>query len=226
MGITLRKKFYRCLNASLNCLSTRSLSPAINFRKWRTYARPSSVREVPPPCLPPTARCVSLTPKPSSISFNFRHATRKCTPCSAAAALMEPVRSTASRRATRHSLSTTLPSFSNQKLEHGRIAAAALSQYLTLYNERKREARVLSKARLHMGMRGCLCVWRIHQLLAQENKAKPQRRMAGGLYSAHQLSEQGALIVTQRAVPVERRGAKGGVSGSWHSLTASRGRFS
>src|SRR5262249_61424191 len=163
------------------------------------------------PRFPPAAGCVSLTSKPSSFSLNFRLATRKCTPCSAAAALMEPVRSTASRRSTRHSLSTTLPSFSNQKLEHGRIPASALSQYLTLYNERKREARVLSKARLHMGMRGCLCVWRIHQLLAQENKAKPQRRMAGGLYNTQQLSEQGGLVVTQRAVPGERGGGKGGV---------------
>src|SRR5262245_14141610 len=144
MGITLRKKFYRCLNASLNCLSTRSLSPAINFRKWRTYSRPSGVREVPPPCLPPTIRCVSFTPRPSSISFNFRHATRKCTPCSAAAALMDPVRSTASKSAMRHSLRTTLPSCSNQKLERGCIhATSSLQSFEDLQQEKTRNKPVL-----------------------------------------------------------------------------------
>src|SRR5262245_53970728 len=54
-------------------------------------------------------------------SWSFRQATRNGTPCCAAAALIEPVCSTASSSATRHSLNTTFPSFSIQKFEQGRI---------------------------------------------------------------------------------------------------------
>src|SRR4029434_829812 len=73
------------------------------------------------PAYRPVLRWVTNTPRPSAMSWIFRQATRNGTPCCAAAACIEPVCFTASRRTTHHALTTTFSSLSRQQFERGRI---------------------------------------------------------------------------------------------------------